>query len=114
MSAAGARADMRLATYGTLAPGRVNHHELTGLAGRWRDGAVRGRLIEAGWGSDLGYPGLVLDPAGDAIEVALFESADLPAHWPRLDAFEGAGYRRVITEVRTAEGALDAWIYVLA
>lgn len=25
--------DHRLATYGTLAPGRVNHHQLAGLAG---------------------------------------------------------------------------------
>ncbi len=43
-----------------------------------------------------------------------FESADLPRHWLRLDAFEGEGYRRVVTRVSTPEGDLDAWIYVLA
>jgi gamma-glutamylcyclotransferase (GGCT)/AIG2-like uncharacterized protein YtfP len=107
-------ADTRLATYGTLAPGRVNHHQLAGLKGRWQQGTVRGRLVDAGWAAALGHPGLVLDPLGPGVEVDLFESADLPGHWPRLDAFEGTGYRRVITPVGTADGELDAWIYVLA
>lgn len=107
-------ADTRLATYGTLAPGRVNHHRLAGLKGQWRQGTVRGRLTDAGWGAALGYPGLVLDPSGLAVEVHLFESADLPDHWPHLDAFEGTGYRRVVTQVLTADGERDAWIYVLA
>ena len=54
----------RLATYGTLAPGRPNHHQLDGLEGRWLKGHVNGMLVEAGWGASLGYPALVLDPAG--------------------------------------------------
>ena len=107
-------ADTRLATYGTLAPGRVNHQRLAGLKGRWQKGTVTGRLVDAGWGAALGYPGLVLDPLGPLVEVDLFELADLPDHWPRLDAFEGTGYRRVVTQVRTAGGDLDAWIYVIA
>jgi gamma-glutamylcyclotransferase (GGCT)/AIG2-like uncharacterized protein YtfP len=107
-------ADTRLATYGTLAPGRVNHHQLAGLKGQWRQGTVRGRLADAGWAAALGYGGLVLDPLGPVVEVCLFESADLPDHLPRLDAFQGTGYRRVVTQVRTAEGELDAWIYVIA
>ena len=106
-------ADTRLATYGTLAPGRVNHHQLATLQGIWRLGTVRGRLVEAGWGAELGYPGLILDPAGGAVEVHVFESPALPGHWPRLDAFEGSGYRRVVTRVATADGALEAWIYVI-
>jgi gamma-glutamylcyclotransferase (GGCT)/AIG2-like uncharacterized protein YtfP len=105
--------DTRLATYGTLAPGRVNHHQLAGLKGQWQHGTVRGRL-DAGWAAAHGYPGLVLDPLGPAVEVHLFESADLPDHWARLDAFEGSGYRRVVTQVRTADDELAAWIYVLA
>jgi hypothetical protein len=72
----------RLATYGSLAPGRPNHHHLDGLDGRWFQGHVRGRLIEAGWGSALGYPALILDPAGSAVEVYIFESIDLPAPGP--------------------------------
>jgi gamma-glutamylcyclotransferase (GGCT)/AIG2-like uncharacterized protein YtfP len=109
-----AAADTRLATYGTLAPGRVNHHQLAGLSGLWRQGTVRGRLVAEGWGAKLGYPGLVLDPRGPLVEVFLFESPDLPGHWSRLDAFEGTGYRRAVTQVRTPEGEWDAWIYVLA
>ena len=56
---------------------------------------MRGRLVEAGWGAELGYPGLILDPSGQAIEVYIFESPELPNHWLRLDEFEGVGYRRV-------------------
>jgi gamma-glutamylcyclotransferase (GGCT)/AIG2-like uncharacterized protein YtfP len=107
-------AETRLATYGSLAPGRTNHHQLAGLQGEWRPARVRGRRIEEGWGAALGHPGLILDPEGDEVEVQLFSSADLPEHWSRLDAFEGDGYRRVVTPVRTADGELDACIYVLA
>jgi len=103
-----------LATYGTLSPGRVNHHELAGLKGSWRQGTVRGRLAQAGWGAALGYSALVLDPHGPRAEVFLFESPDLPDHWARIDDFEGDGYRRVITQVETPDGAVDACIYVLA
>lgn len=106
-------AEIRLATYGTLAPGRVNNGQLADLKGHWRKGTVRGQLVEAGWGAQLGYPGLVLDPSGQDVEVHVFESSDLPDHWLRLDTFEGAGYRRVVTRVRTADGDLEAWIYVL-
>ena len=106
-------AGTRLATYGTLAPGRVNNDQLADLEGYWRQGTVRGRLVEAGWGAELGYPGLILDPLGQAIDVYVFESSDLPNHWLRLDAFEGAGYRRVVAQVRTVDGDLDASIYVI-
>lgn len=106
--------DTRLATYGTLAPGRPNHGQLSHLPGRWLIGHVRGSLIKAGWGATLGYPGLILDPDGPLVEVNVFESPALPRHWPRLDAFEGPGYRRVAVAVSTAEGVLPASIYVLA
>lgn len=104
----------RLAVYGTLAPGRPNHHQLAGLEGRWRSGTVRGRRFESGWGAALGYPGLVLDEHGEVVEVQLFESPDLPAHWQRLDEFEGAGYQRVTVAVALAGETLPASIYVLA
>ena len=103
----------RLATYGTLAPGRPNHHQLDGLRGHWLAGQVNGMLVDAGWGAGLGYPALVLDPLGLAIRVDVFESVDLPAHWTRLDAFEGPGYQRIATSVRTSTGPVDAFIYVL-
>jgi gamma-glutamylcyclotransferase (GGCT)/AIG2-like uncharacterized protein YtfP len=103
----------RLATYGTLAPGRPNHHHLDGLDGRWLVGHVHGTLVDAGWGASLGYPALILDPDGSAIDVQVFESVDLTAHWSRLDEFEGPGYQRVVTTVRTPTGDVKASIYVL-
>jgi gamma-glutamylcyclotransferase (GGCT)/AIG2-like uncharacterized protein YtfP len=111
-------ADHRLATYGTLAPGRPNHHQLAALNGVWSMGTIRGRLVEEGWGAALGYPALVLDAGQDeeveAVPGHLFTSPDLPAHWARLDAFEGAEYRRSNVMVETAEGAVSAWIYLAA
>jgi len=104
----------RLATYGSLGPGRANHHQLAGLAGHWSMGVVRGNLVQAGWGADLGYPGLVLDDCGEAVAIDVFASPGLQDHWSRLDAFEGDGYRRVLAAVETSEGTVDAWIYVLA
>lgn len=106
-------ADRRLAVYGTLAPGRTNHNQVSMLRGHWTKGFVRGRLHAEGWGAALGYPALVLG-AGEEVAVDLLDSADLPDHWPRLDAFEGDGYERVITEVMTANGPVLANIYVLA
>jgi gamma-glutamylcyclotransferase (GGCT)/AIG2-like uncharacterized protein YtfP len=107
------RSDTLLATYGTLAPGRANHHQLDGLTGHWFEGRVHGRLVDAGWGAELGFPALVLDPGADAVDVHVFESADLPAHWARLDEFEGPGYQRVTTVVHTPDGDREASIYVL-
>jgi gamma-glutamylcyclotransferase (GGCT)/AIG2-like uncharacterized protein YtfP len=106
--------DCRLAVYGTLAPGCANHHELSDLSGLWIDGTVRGQLFPEGWGAEMGYPGIVLDPDGPTVDVQVFESSDLPDHWARLDEFEGSGYRRAITAVSTGEGDLMASIYILA
>lgn len=107
-------ADGRLATYGTLVPGQINAHQLDGLSGRWLTGTVHGRLIEDGWGAAHGCPGIRLDPVGNEVAVHVFESADLPQHWARLDAFEGESYRRVSVTVETPEGALAASIYEIA
>jgi gamma-glutamylcyclotransferase (GGCT)/AIG2-like uncharacterized protein YtfP len=70
--------------------------------------------MEAGWGAELGYPGLVVDPNGDSIEVHALVSKNLVDHWDRLDAFEGAGYQRVRIDVETPEGQVPASIYVIA
>jgi hypothetical protein len=49
--------EVRLATYGTLAPGRQNHGQLNDMPGRWLTGYVlHGTLVEEGWGAPLGYP----------------------------------------------------------
>ena len=67
-----------------------------------------------GWGAGLGYPAIVLADDGDEIAVHLFVSPDLPAHWARLDAFEGAGYCRLAVTVQTGDGPVEAWIYAEA
>ena len=106
--------NLRLATYGTLAPGRANYHQLAELEGSWERGWVVGHLKNVGWGAGMGYPGLTLDPAGPRVEVHLFQSNDLPFHWERLDRFEGDGYQRSAVSVETDHGRKMAWIYVLS
>ncbi|MEL6476071.1 MAG: gamma-glutamylcyclotransferase family protein [Pseudomonadota bacterium] len=107
-------AETRLATYGTLVPGQVNEGQLAGLTGTWSTGVVRGHLHEDGWGAAHGCPGIRLDPDGPEVAVHLFTSADLPAHWGRLDAFEGDGYRRITTLAETQDGPVEVSIYELA
>jgi gamma-glutamylcyclotransferase (GGCT)/AIG2-like uncharacterized protein YtfP len=84
------------------------------LDGRWLRGRVRGIFVASGWGFHLGYPALILDAAGEEVTVDVLESVDLPAHWSRLDAFEGSAYQRVVTTVSTPDGDIEASIYVLA
>jgi len=44
----------------------------------------------------------------------VFQSADLPASWARLDEFEGSAYQRVETDALLTDGTLcNAYIYVL-
>ena len=104
----------RLATYGTLAPGRPNEHLLSGLDGSWTVGTIRGHLHERGWGAADGYPGIILDQMGPEVEVHVLTSRELPAHWERLDRFEGPGYRRVPATVCTDGVEMTAYIYSLA
>ena len=53
------------------------------------------------------------NPAGDTIDVQIFDSPDLPAHWDRLDAFEGEAYRRVVTGAQTEHGEVAVSVYVV-
>ena len=105
---------MRLATYGTLGPGKPNHHHVSMIDGNWSTGSVRGFLHEAGWGADLGFPAIVLDQTGPEVSVDVLESDQLSDHLARLDDFEGPGYARVLAEVTTSAGKVEAFIYVLA
>lgn len=105
-------ASRRLAVYGSLRPGGSNHREVRDLDGEWRSGAVHGHLQDQGWGSRLGYPGIVLDPQGPPVPVMLLTSSDLPEAWSRLDNFEGPGYRRTVVTVELDDGsAVRANIY---
>lgn len=102
-----------LATYGTLAPGRRNHHVVSDIAGTWVTGTIRGTFVATGWAVDLGYPAIVLDDThGDLVAVDVLVSSELDRHLARLDDFEGIGYERVPVTVSTSDGPLTAWIYV--
>lgn len=58
-----------LAVYGSLAPGRSNHHIVAPLGGEWTEGKVEGNLIPAGWGAALGYPAFRPRVGGTAVAV---------------------------------------------
>lgn len=104
----------RLFVYGTLAPGRPNAHVLADVPGQWQPATVSGTLRKEGWGAAVGYPGIVLDACGGEVDGFLFSSGHLPAHWARLDAFEGEGYERVMAEAKLADGTIvDAHVYAL-
>ncbi|MBX3462761.1 MAG: gamma-glutamylcyclotransferase [Planctomycetes bacterium] len=90
----------RLAVYGTLAPGEANTAQLAGCHGRWTQGAVTGRRARRR------YPVFTFDPAAPTVSVQVLESPGLAGQWHRLDAFEGAGYRRILVPVRGPAGAL--------
>lgn len=102
----------RLVVYGSLAPGKSNHHQMAGMHGSWSRVTVRGRLLAAGWGTALGYPGFIWDEVGgESIEALLFTSPDLPDHWDRLDHFEGQDYRRILVPALLAGELVPANIY---
>ncbi len=104
----------RLFIYGSLQPGGPNEHVLANVDGAWEPAFVKGRLVEAGWGASMGYPGLVIDEDGSEIHGHVLSSAELPALWPTLDEFEGQEYERVIARVTLRGGELvKASVYVL-
>jgi gamma-glutamylcyclotransferase (GGCT)/AIG2-like uncharacterized protein YtfP len=95
------RTDERLAVYGTLAPGRPNHHVVAPLGGEWTEGVVEGDLYPVGWGATLGYPAFRPRAGGPAVAVHVLTSPKLALAWPALDEFEGPGYRRILIPVLT-------------
>ena len=100
------RPSTRLAVYGSLAPGESNHGIIEDLAGTWTAGVVRGDLLRHGWGTQVGFPGMIWDAKStNRINVQVLTSKDLPAHWDRLDDFEGEDYLRILVPVEGLAGA---------
>src|ERR1700731_1622165 len=92
-------AKTRLAAYGTLQPGESNHGLLADVPGSWVTGTVEGVRFIAN-----GYPAFVRRPGNGRVPVSVLTSCALPAHWTRLDDFEGADYRRILVSVTLASG----------
>lgn len=93
------RVSHTLAVYGTLVPGRSNHHVVAPLGGAWTTGVVEGELSPVGWGTTLGYPAFRPQVGGAAVAVHVLTSDRLPEAWARLDAFEGPEYHRILVPV---------------
>jgi gamma-glutamylcyclotransferase (GGCT)/AIG2-like uncharacterized protein YtfP len=104
----------RLFVYGSLAPGESNAHMLQGLRGTWQPAYIHAEFIESAWGDAAGFPGIHLDANAPRVGGQIFTSQDLAEHWSALDAFEGAEYRRVLTEAITDQGEqISAYVYEL-
>lgn len=101
-------ASNHLIVYGSLAPGGLNHGLVSPLTGEWMKGWISGELLEEGWGAAMGYPALRWCPDGQDIDAFLFISRDLPAHWLKLDEFEGLEYRRILAPFWNPEGRV--WV----
>ncbi len=101
-----------LFVYGTLAPGEENAHIMDGMVGEWRKAYVRGTRHATGWGTHKRHPGFIPDENAPPVKGLLFISNDLPAHWARLDKFEGADYKRISIKAKLESGnIIDAQIY---
>ncbi len=103
------RPEHSLLVYGTLAPGRENHHLLAELSGSWSEVTISGVL-----GAWEGYPMFRWDPFGDRIPAWLLRSRDLPAHYDRLDEFETDAYVRLLIPFDGPDGVGVANCYVAA
>lgn len=102
----------RLFVYGTLAPGKPNAHVVGAVAGHWQKAWINGHLLKKGWGSEQGYPGILVDAAGEPVEGYVLTSESLGSEWTRLDDFEGIEYERVIAPVRLEDGhVVEAFVY---
>ncbi|WP_049237751.1 gamma-glutamylcyclotransferase family protein [Moraxella canis] len=103
-----------LFVYGTLAPGKSNHHIMTPILGTWQQAAVKGVMDEIGFGLTGGYPALVIDDTAALVQGWLLSSDELDVHWERLDAFEGTAYQRerIMTTIQTGE-CVSAYVYAL-
>ena len=92
-------ASHNLAAYGSLMPGRENHHLISEIEGTWETGMVLGHFYDGGWGAGLGYPSIVWEPAGEEIPVHVLVSKNLTNYWDQLDHFEGEDYHRILVPV---------------
>lgn len=85
---------------------------MDGMVGKWHKASVRGTRHNAGWGVHKKHPGFIPDEEGDLVNGLVFISDDLPAHWARLDTFEGADYKRIsIKAILEDEETITVQVY---
>lgn len=103
-----------LAVYGTLAPGRPNHHVVAPLGGEWTEGVVVGDLSAEGWGTTLGYPAFRPRVGGGVVAVQVLTASTLMNAWAELDLFEGPEYLRILVPVFRPGPADERRLYTVA
>jgi gamma-glutamylcyclotransferase (GGCT)/AIG2-like uncharacterized protein YtfP len=100
--------DQRLIAYGTLKPTEPNHRVLKSLTDQeWLDIEIEGRLTDR----EGGLKGFKWLESRTRHTVLLLKSSQLPLFWPKLDAFEGAEYRRILAAAWIGEHAVVAMVY---
>jgi gamma-glutamylcyclotransferase (GGCT)/AIG2-like uncharacterized protein YtfP len=100
--------DQRLIAYGTLKPTEPNHRVLESLTDQeWLDVDIEGRLTDR----EGGLKGFRWLESRTRHTALLLKSSQLPSFWPKLDAFEGGGYRRILATARIGEHAVVAMVY---
>lgn len=97
----------KLAVYGTLKPGGVNHSIIKDIGGEWLDCSVKGEITTF---EDL--PVFIWD-RGKETNMKLLISNNLSENFERLDNFEGLRYKRILIPVQTHSGVFISNIYSL-
>lgn len=95
-----------LIVYGTLAPNRSNYSEVEHIKGKWMKGIVKGKLENAGWATEFGYPAFrhTRSEEQENIEAYILFSDRLGDNWASLDEFEGNEYIRILAKFELENG----------
>jgi gamma-glutamylcyclotransferase (GGCT)/AIG2-like uncharacterized protein YtfP len=88
----------RLALYGTLRRGHINHSLISNIPGEWSSGLVTGTIREID-----AYPAFAWLAAGPEQVVEILNSEFLPQHYERIDKFEEERYVRVLVPATVDE-----------
>jgi gamma-glutamylcyclotransferase (GGCT)/AIG2-like uncharacterized protein YtfP len=103
-----------LFVYGTLKRSEKNSYLLDKIGGEWIEATVKGKLYEKGWGYKFGCPGIKVDVKGQVVHGYIFRSDKLEENISFFDEFEGAEYKRTITDITLKNGiTTKAYIYQL-
>jgi len=102
--------DLPLFVYGTLRGGCDN--EFARLLHSVSDFVINGRLRGSLY-RIAHYPGCVEDSDG-WVTGEIWQPRDSVSIIEKLDAYEGAEYRRVARSIETSSGLTECWVYLYA